>query len=111
MNEATMILLRIVAIAVGGLGGYVLLRLKDKLDNDALTALIGELVAAAEQVFRSKIDKNGNFRRQYVIEGLKANGVKYISLDIDDKIEAAVYNLNLEQEATGVKFSCGDEYD
>lgn len=60
-----------------------------------LDKLIYHLVAAAEQTLK-EVDPNGTLRKKYVVDLLEELGFK-VSQEINARIEAAVYDLNLEQ--------------
>ena len=63
---------------------------------DELDRLIYDFVAAAEQVLKAK-DPTGKLRKQYVTEQLAALGFA-VNQEINARIEAAVYGINLEQK-------------
>ena len=88
-------------LAIGGiwLVGYVKDVLKAKTEAEQageLDRLIYDFVAAAEQMLKEK-DPTGKLRKQYVTENLMALGFA-ISQEINARIEAAVYGINIEQK-------------
>lgn len=103
MNDTSLIIARLVVIALGGLGGWLLWRLKQRLGDEDLDMLIADFVAAAEQAYKGKIDTTGAARHTYVVEHLRAAGVECITEDIKARIEAAVYRLNFQQSAAKVE--------
>ena len=85
-------------LAIGGiwLVGFVKDVLKTKIDAQQaseLDRLIYDFVAAAEQMLKAD-DPDGSKRKAYVVEQLNAVGIA-ISKEIDARIEAAVYEINL----------------
>lgn len=103
MNDTLMIIARLVVIALGGLGGWLLWRVKQRLGNEDLDVLIADFVAAAEQAYKDKIDSTGAARHKYVTEHLREAGVACITEEINARIEAAVYRLNFQQSAAKVE--------
>lgn len=91
-------------IALLGLGCLWLLSkagalLRVRIDSEETTEivkLVYQIVAAAEQQFK-KDDPNGSKRKQYVINLLTEMGFK-ITEELNALIEAAVFELNLEQK-------------
>lgn len=61
-----------------------------------LDKLIYQLVAAAEQTLK-KDDPTGEARKKYVVDLLTEFGIK-VTAEINARIEAAVYAINLEQK-------------
>lgn len=61
-----------------------------------LDKLIYQFVACAEQILKG-VDENGTLRKQYVVNLLEELGIK-VSEEINARIEAAVYQLNMEQK-------------
>ena len=59
-----------------------------------LDRLIYDFVACAEQTLKEK-DPTGKIRKQYVTENLMALGFA-ISQEVNARIEAAVYGINIE---------------
>lgn len=83
----------ILALAVVLLTRYAVPTVKAYLDSKNagnLTALIEELVAAAEQLFPAA--KSGEKKLEYVMSMLEAEGVT-VSNAVRAKIESAVYRL------------------
>ena len=85
-------------LAIGGiwLVGYVKDVLKTKISAhqaSELDRLIYDFVAAAEQQLKQD-DPDGTKRKAYVVEQLNAVGIA-ISQEINARIEAAVYEINL----------------
>ena len=79
--------------------GWIKDALKARVDAEQaaeLDRLIYDFVAAAEQVLKEK-DPTGKLRKQYVTENLMALGFA-ISQEVNARIEAAVYGINLEQK-------------
>lgn len=63
---------------------------------DELDKLIYQFVAAAEQQLKGD-DPSGSARKAYVVHLLEQLGFK-VSEEINARIEAAVYKLNMEQK-------------
>ena len=85
-------------LAIGGiwLVGFVKEVLKTKVEAQQaseLDRLIYDFVAAAEQQLKED-DPDGTKRKAYVVEQLNAVGIA-ISQEINARIEAAVYEINL----------------
>ena len=83
----------ILALAVVLLTRYAVPAVKAYLESKNagnLTALIEELVAAAEQLFPAA--KSGEKKLEYVMSMLEAEGV-HVSNAVRAKIESAVYRL------------------
>lgn len=85
-------------LAIGGLWlvGFIKEVLKTKVEAQQaseLDRLIYDFVAAAEQQLKQD-DPDGTKRKAYVVEQLNAVGVA-ISQEINARIEAAVYEINL----------------
>ena len=85
-------------LAIGGiwLVGFVKEVLKTKVEAQQaseLDRLIYDFVAAAEQQLKAD-DPDGSKRKAYVVEQLNAVGIA-ISQEINARIEAAVYEINL----------------
>ena len=85
-------------LAIGGiwLVGFVKDVLKTKVEAQQaseLDRLIYDFVAAAEQQLKAD-DPDGTKRKAYVVEQLNAVGIA-ISQEINARIEAAVYEINL----------------
>ena len=85
-------------LALGGiwLVGFVKEVLKTKVEAQQaseLDRLIYDFVAAAEQQLKAD-DPDGSKRKAYVVEQLNAVGIA-ISQEINARIEAAVYEINL----------------
>ena len=85
-------------LAIGGiwLVGFVKEVLKTKVEAQQaseLDRLIYDFVAAAEQQLKEE-DPDGTKRKAYVVEQLNAVGIA-ISQEINARIEAAVYEINL----------------
>lgn len=93
-----------VIIALLGLGCLWLLTkarhiLKVRAEAEEATELdklIYQLVAAAEQQLKAE-DPTGQVRKQYVIDLLTKLGFE-VNAEINARIEAAVYAINLEQK-------------
>ena len=85
-------------LVIGGiwLVGFVKEVLKTKVEAQQaseLDRLIYDFVAAAEQQLKAD-DPDGSKRKAYVVEQLNAVGIA-ISQEINARIEAAVYEINL----------------
>ena len=85
-------------LTIGGiwLVGFVKEVLKTKVEAQQaseLDRLIYDFVAAAEQQLKEE-DPDGTKRKAYVVEQLNAVGIA-ISQEINARIEAAVYEINL----------------
>lgn len=85
-------------LAIGGmwLVGFIKDVLKTKVEAEQaseLDRLIYDFVAAAEQQLKQD-DPDGTKRKAYVVEQLNAVGIA-ISQEINARIEAAVYEINL----------------
>lgn len=85
-------------LAIGGmwLVGFIKEVLKAKVEAQQaseLDRLIYDFVAAAEQQLKQD-DPDGTKRKAYVVEQLNAVGIA-ISQEINARIEAAVYEINL----------------
>lgn len=85
-------------LAIGGLWlvGFIKEVLKTKVEAQQaseLDRLIYDFVAAAEQQLKQD-DPDGTKRKAYVVEQLNAVGIA-ISQEINARIEAAVYEINL----------------
>lgn len=85
-------------LALGGL--WLVSFIKDELaakisaqQASELDRLIYDFVAAAEQQLKEE-DPDGSKRKAYVVEQLNAVGIA-ISQEINARIEAAVYEINL----------------
>ena len=94
---------RVIIGLVGIFGLWLISRLSQALKVKAeaeqaseLDKLIYELVAAAEQQLKGD-DPNGSARKAYVVHLLEQLGIK-VSEEINARIEAAVYQLNMEQK-------------
>ena len=85
-------------LAIGGLWLVSFIKdvLKTKVEAQQaseLDRLIYDFVAAAEQQLKAE-DPDGSKRKAYVVEQLNAVGIA-ISQEINARIEAAVYEINL----------------
>lgn len=104
INSETVTLLANIVLALLGLAGiWALTKLSSHLKIKAeaeqateLDKLIYQFVAAAEQTLK-EVDPNGTLRKKYVVDLLEELGIK-VSQEINARIEAAVYGLNLEQD-------------
>ena len=92
-----------VLLVLGLLGIWLVGWLKDALkarveseQATQLDRLIYDFVAAAEQTLKEG-DPDGSKRKAYVTENLMALGIA-ISQEINARIEAAVFGINLEQK-------------
>ena len=88
-------------LAIGGLWlvSYCKNALKAKAEAEQaseLDRLIYDFVACAEQTLKEK-DPTGRLRKQYVMEQLTALGF-IVNQEINARIEAAVYGINLDQK-------------
>lgn len=100
--DITQIVLLIIAALGLILTGIFLPYIKTKVSADKLSAvytLVKIAVNAAEQLYGSK---QGEKKKQYVIDYLAAKGIYFDAGVIEDEfnamIEAAVYELRVEQE-------------
>lgn len=104
MNPDFIDLVARIIIALLGLGCLWLLTkakslLKIRAEAEEATELdklIYQLVAAAEQQLKAE-DPTGQVRKQYVIDLLTKLGFE-VNAEINARIEAAVYAINLEQK-------------
>lgn len=79
--------------------GWVKDALKARVEAEQaaeLDRLIYDFVAAAEQMLKEG-DSDGSKRKAYVTENLMALGIA-ISQEINARIEAAVFGINIEQK-------------
>ena len=79
--------------------GWVKDALKARVEAEQaaeLDRLIYDFVAAAEQTLKEG-DSDGSKRKAYVTENLMALGIA-ISQEINARIEAAVFGINIEQK-------------
>ena len=94
---------RIIIGLVGLAGIWALTKLAAHLKIKAeaaqateLDKLIYQFVACAEQILKG-VDENGTLRKQYVVNLLEELGIK-VTREIDARIEAAVYQINLDND-------------
>lgn len=98
--DLTQIILAVIALIGAILTGFVIPWLKSKINvengkiNETQAALlklaINTAVKAAEQLFNSD---EGQKKKAYVLDILKAQGYEVDQIALDAAIEAAVYNL------------------
>ena len=98
--DLTQIILAVIALISAVLTGFVVPWLKSKINvengkiNETQAALlklaINTAVKAAEQLFNSD---EGQKKKAYVLDILKAQGYEVDQIALDAAIEAAVYNL------------------
>ena len=98
--DLTQIILAVIALIGAILTGFVIPWLKSKINvengkiNETQAALlklaINTAVKAAEQLFNSD---EGQKKKAYVLDILKAQGYEVDQVALDAAIEAAVYNL------------------
>lgn len=98
--DLTQIILAVIALISAVLTGFVIPWLKSKIsvENGKVTETqaallklaINTAVRAAEQLYNSD---EGQKKKAYVLDILKAQGYEVDQLAIDAAIEAAVYNL------------------
>lgn len=98
--DLTQIILAVIALIGAVLTGFVIPWLKSKINvengkiNETQAALlklaINTAVKAAEQLFNSD---EGQKKKAYVLDILKAQGYEVDQVALDAAIEAAVYNL------------------
>ena len=100
MEQIIDIIIKIVATLLlagaGWLGNYIITYLRSNLDArevEFLDSFIGEMVAAAEQLY-ADVDEDGSIRREYVYEMLIEAGYE-LTEAIKAMIEAKVYDINL----------------
>ena len=100
MEQIIDIIIKIVATLLlagaGWLGNYIITYLKSSLDAkevEFLDSFIGEMVAAAEQMY-AKNDPDGTKRLRYVCEMLVEAGYETTEA-VRAMIEAKVYDINL----------------
>lgn len=99
MDLAVKAILGVLALMGIWLVGWLKDALKARINAEQaneLDRLIYDFVAAAEQQLKEK-DPTGKLRKQYVTENLMELGFA-ISKEINARIEAAVYGINLEQK-------------
>lgn len=104
MTDQIMTLIVQIVISLVGVGllyllDRVRLSLKQKAeaeDASALDKVIYELVEAAEQQLKAD-DPDGHVRKQYVVDLLERLGYA-VNEELNAKIEAAVFELNLLHE-------------
>lgn len=100
MEDIIDIVLKVLALLLGAglgyLGKLAVSYIKSKLTAQQaaeLDTLIGELVAAAEQMYKAG-DNNGSIRYDYVVGRLRDLGYA-VTKEVNDLIESNVLKVNL----------------
>lgn len=106
MSESMFMLVRIIVCILASLIGYaikrylipILRRYRVQLEQAELWDEIEKAVRAAEQTFKG--EGGGAAKKQkvlnYMLEYLEKNGIKITEKQLDQLIEAAVFNMNTE---------------
>lgn len=94
--DLTQIILAVITLIGGIIARYLIPWIKGKLNDqktEALNSVIRIAVFAAEQLYKSE---QGQQKKQYVLDLLKANGYDINSSLVDAAIEAQVKELHIE---------------
>ena len=99
MDIIIKVLAMLLALGAGWLGKYLVNWMKSKLDEEGAAKLdlfVGELVAAAEQLYK-KDDPDGSVRLAYV-QGMLISAGYELTETVKAIIESKVFDINLMNE-------------
>lgn len=104
INITIKVLAALLALGAGWLGKYLVNLVKAKLSvtqAEKLDLFIGELVAAAEQLYKEK-DSDGSIRLEYV-KGMLIEAGYELTDAVKALIEAKVFEINLANKVGAAK--------